>query len=97
MNYTYILKDGVPVEEPDMSKWGYWFQTGKRIVQQDDFDDVRVSTVFLGMDHSFGEREPVLWETMILGGEHDDYQDRCSGTWDDALAMHKKALEICDG
>jgi hypothetical protein len=26
-----------------------------------------ISTVFLGIDHSFGGDEPLLWETMING------------------------------
>lgn len=32
---------------------------------------VRVSTVFLGLDHNFFGGEPILWETMIFWPEHD--------------------------
>jgi hypothetical protein len=54
---------------------------------------VYVSTVFLGLDHSFGEGPPQLFETMIFGGEHDEYQERYS-TWDEAEAGHKKACKL---
>lgn len=44
---------------------------------------VRVSTVFLGLDHFGRVGEPVLWETMIFGGAHDGYQARYTSrrTW----------------
>jgi hypothetical protein len=36
-----------------------------------------VSTVFLGIDHGFGRKSlPVLFETMVFGGEYDNYQFR---------------------
>src|SRR5258706_13563526 len=45
-----------------------WFQTSDRHVAKTDFGDVRVSTVFLGFDRSFGQGPPLLFETMIFGG-----------------------------
>lgn len=67
-----------------------------KIVKQDKIDDVFVSTVFLGMDHSFSNKpghQPVLWETMIFGGEHSDYQERYT-SHHDALEGHQRALEL---
>ena len=61
----------------------------------------RISTVFLHFDHglNFGGdttiHEPVLFESMIFGGEHDEYQRRYC-TYDEALEGHNnlvKALE----
>jgi hypothetical protein len=56
-----------------------------------------------GLDHSFhfyenGQRVglPILFETMIFGGEHDQYQDRYA-TRDEALEGHKKALAMAKG
>ena len=46
-----------------------------------------VSTVFLGLDHAFDGGTPLLFETMIFGGEHDEYQERYA-TWDEAEAGH---------
>lgn len=53
---------------------------------------VRVSTVFLGLDHSFGGRCPMLFETMVFGGQLNGEQERCS-TYDEAEAMHSKWVE----
>lgn len=37
--------------------------------------------------------EAAGFETMIFGGEHDQYQERYS-TWDEAEAGHKRAIEL---
>jgi hypothetical protein len=52
--------------------------------------DVRVSTVFTGLDSNWGLGPPLLFETMIFGGEHDGDQWRCS-TWEEAEKQHAKA------
>ena len=64
----------------------------KRHVGDDTVEGIRISTVFLGIDHSFGG-VPILFETMIFGGVHDDYQERYC-TWIEALAGHKRAVEL---
>jgi hypothetical protein len=56
-------------------------------------DGVEVSTVFLGLDHAWGKGPPMLFETMIFGGEHDQYQERCS-TWEQAEEMHRRACAL---
>jgi hypothetical protein len=39
--------------------------------------EIKISTVFLVLDHSHGTTgPPVLWETMIFGGSMDEYQWR---------------------
>lgn len=63
-------------------------------VGDDTIGEVRVSTVFLGMDHNHWlEGPPILFETMIFGGDHDDYQKRYE-TWGRAEAGHAYALEL---
>lgn len=57
---------------------------------------VSVSTVFLGLDHNWGNGPPILFETMIFGGEHDDYQTRCA-TLVEAKKMHTRALWLARG
>lgn len=95
----YVLDgDGNPVPEPDLITWAEWMQRAdenqQRSLAKDDVGDVLVSTVFLGTDHNFGDGAlPVLWETMIFGGEHDQYQGRyCSR--ENAEMGHKRALEM---
>lgn len=58
-----------------------------------DGEKVRVSTVFLGLNHAWNDEEPVLFETMIFGGEHDQFQERYH-TWTEAENGHKKALAM---
>lgn len=93
MNGQYILNGKTPVECNDLMEWAKQMEGKNRVVEKSQFGDVKVSTVFLGLDHSFGGGEPLLFETMIFGGEHDQYQDRYS-TWDEAAEGHKKACEL---
>ena len=59
----------------------------------------QISTVFLSMDHSLGgvigDGRPVLFETMVFGGEHDGYQERYH-TYDQAEEGHKRIVDIVD-
>lgn len=102
----YILggKDGRQVIPVDMMTWATWLNTGDRVVGRDVIGPFKVSTVFLGLDHGYriaapGELPypPVLWESMIFtdtcGGPLNNEQDRCSGTWEQAEAMHRR---MCD-
>jgi hypothetical protein len=68
-----------------------------RRVAYDKVGEAGVSTVFLGLDHNlWGGGDPLLWETMIFGGDHDQYCERYS-TYDDAVAGHAKAVQIAQG
>jgi len=91
MNDKYILHEKTPIIEHDLIKWAEWFETADRIVKQDKIGNTIISTVFLGLDHSFGGHEPLLFETMIFNRIHDDYQERYS-SWDEAEIGHQKAL-----
>lgn len=87
----YILDEkGRPVPEPDLYKWGMWFESANRSVADEIVNGARVSTVFLGLNHNYGEGEPLLWETMVFGGDLDQEQDRCSGGREQAEAMHQQ-------
>ncbi len=90
---NYILEGKEIVECNDILKWGKWFQDADRHVAKTEKDDIRVSTVFLGIDHSFGEGKPLLFETMIFGGKHDEEQWRYS-TWEEAEKGHVEAVGI---
>lgn len=54
----------------------------------DQVGDVKVSTVWLGLDHGWGGGPPLIFETMIFGGEHDQECYRYS-TQAEALASHR--------
>jgi len=91
----YILKDNIPVPEPDLIKWGKWMEKADSVAQ-DKVGEMLVSTVFLGLDHQFGAGEPVLFETMVFGGEYDGEQDKYS-TWEEAEAGHAEILAKVKG
>jgi hypothetical protein len=71
-----------------------WFETADRHVAQDQIGDVRVSTVFLGIDHSWilEEHVPILFETMVFGGALDQEQRRYA-TWTEAEEGHREMAE----
>ena len=54
--------------------------------------EVRVSTVWLGLDHNFGDDPPLIFETMIFGGSLDEDQKRYS-TEAEALAGHEAMVQ----
>lgn len=95
----YILdKDQNPVLCDDIMVWGKWYAKNSRVLRKthNQDDSVEVSTVFLGIDHGFityGKSRPILWETMIFGGKHDQYQERYTSR-SDALEGHQKAVDF---
>lgn len=93
----YILDGKNPKPIYDLMEWAEWYGKANRVVKQTAIEEAEVSTVFLSMDHNFGFSDsPVLFETMIFGGEHDGYQERYS-TWDQAEAGHEVACNLVKG
>ncbi len=94
---NYILEGKTIKTVDDMMEWAKWFETAERHIAKTEISkEVNVSTVFLGLDHSFGGGTPILFETMIFGGEHDQYQDKYA-TYEEAEVGHVVAVEMCGG
>ena len=91
----YILNENNKPVAATANDSSLWMENNpeKKAVKQDHIGDVFVSTVFLGLDHSFQSNTPILWETMIFGGEHDQYQERYT-SYEDALEGHQTALNL---
>jgi len=91
----YILNGQEAVECDDLVKWAKWFgeNMNNRHVASDVIGDVRVSTVFLGLDHSLGDANPLLFETMVFCGKHDGFMVRCS-TWKQAEKQHTRIVSM---
>lgn len=91
MSEHYILEGHQPVPCDDPSAWAAWFALADRAVKQTNLGDViDISTVFLGLDHQWGDGPPLLFETMVFrypSAESLD-MDRYP-TWDDAVAGHE--------
>jgi hypothetical protein len=98
----YILDaDGNPLPVADVLEWGAWFETADRHVAYTEVAaGVAVSTVFLALDHAFGDGPPILWETMIFGGPRDGAQWRYASR-EEAVEGHERAsrvaLEVREG
>ena len=91
----YILDENNKPIRSTIVDCGKWLEENpeRKAVKQEHIDDVYISTVFLGLDHAWNSDIPVLWETMIFGGEHDQYMDRYTSI-EDALEGHQTALNL---
>ncbi len=90
MNDKYILVDGKPVICDDVLEWSKWFEKDDRKIEHTiicDTGDEYVSTVFLALDHSFGNGPPILFETMVFGGPLDQETNRYA-TMEEAKQGH---------
>ena len=88
MNRYYILKDKKVIPVNDVLEWAKMFEKKDRRVAEDNIGEVRISTVFLGLDHRIGKGKPLIFETMIFEGELDQEMDRYS-TYEEAEKGHK--------
>lgn len=89
----WILVDKIPTPVTDVLEWAKWFEKGNRHVAYTVLGVRTISTVFLGIDYSFGFGDPLLFETMIFGPDGDEYQERYC-TYEEAEAGHKEAVEL---
>jgi hypothetical protein len=80
----FFHRDGKPIVStelmPDFLQWALLFETENRTVAVDKtIYGERLSTVFLGMDHSFtfspGHR-PILFETMLFAPRNDELRKK---------------------
>ncbi len=91
----YILDGKMPKAVKDIEEWGIWYGKAERHVAKTNISkEVSISTVFLGLDHSYNSKIPILFETMIFGGKHDGYQERYT-TWEQAEKGHERAVNLC--
>jgi hypothetical protein len=92
----YILDGKYPRAVP-MLEWAKWLQEiGEgRVVRRTKLSGgIKVSTVFLGLDHRWDDQgPPLIFETMIFGGPRDQDQWRCS-TWEQAERQHEEAVRL---
>lgn len=87
-SYKLINNIPVPCELDEI-------QMSDNTICYNQFGDVEVSTVFLSWDHSFGDDEPILFETMVFGGEYNDYQLRYT-SYEMAIKGHNETCEMVD-
>lgn len=90
---VYYDFDGTPLDrnDPKISEW-YEERNDDRQVARTLVDDADVSTVFLVIDHGFGTSPPLIFETMVFGGPHDQYCERYSNV-DQARLGHAAVVK----
>jgi hypothetical protein len=91
----YILRDKAPYATFDFNEYVEFItKISKRIVKKTQFPDgVEVSTIFLTCEAGKRGGMPVLFETMIFGGDYDEYTERYC-TWDEAEAGHEATVQM---
>jgi len=98
----WILNEKHEAVRVDLETWATWFEKGmdNRRVASTHVGGGHISTVFLGLDHSFGGGAPILFETLVFGGPLDEEMTRY-GTCDEAVAGHaamvSRAESLLDG
>ena len=90
----YILDENKNVIPATLFEWGEYLQNTheERIVKKENIDDYVISTVFIGLNHSYSGIYPHIFETMIFKNGESIYCDRYS-TWQEAEKGHLKATE----
>ena len=93
----YILEGQEPKHVSDTLVWAKWMETGDRRVKLERVGNYEISTVFLGLDHSFhrfthdSDVRPILFETMVFeysGADRSSVtMERCA-TWAEAEEQH---------
>lgn len=98
MDYVslYFDIDGQPItverwvelrHDPD------YFRVALDVLDEGDDGRVRVSTVWIGIDHALYGGPPIIFETMIFGLWEDEYQVRYA-TLEQARVGHQEAVSL---
>jgi len=86
----YFNKNAEPI---CMCEWSRLFSDHQyQVIEKTDFKDLFISTVWLGMDHGFGNHDrPIIFETMIFKGDEGELQRRWA-TEEEAVEGHDKIV-----
>ncbi len=86
----YFNRKGEPI---DLITYGLLHRDQEYvIIRKTIYINAKVSTVWLGINHNFDPNgTPLIFESMIFGGEHTEYQDRYE-TEEQAIAGHQRII-----
>jgi hypothetical protein len=89
----YYSRKGRPIA---LGTWAAMVEDGNyKRVAETRTDNGYVSTVWLGLDHSYGRgKNPIIFETMVFGGPLDREQERYC-TEEEALKGHEAMVARC--
>jgi hypothetical protein len=92
MDKGLLNPDGTITICNNIVEWAKSFESMNRAIKQDSVGDVKISTVFLGINMGWVQYDPKWFETMIFGGKHNLWQAR-HPTIQAAIASHERILE----
>lgn len=92
--YYLLNEDGTITPTNDTLAWGMWFENFKN--RQIDYtkitNEIEVSTVALGLDHSYNPNgPPMIFESMSFG--YDDEIQRRYSTLEEAKVGHNEIVK----
>jgi len=89
----YILDENENPVPASLKQWAEMCEDfNKRIIANDYIDETRVSTVFLGLDHSFMSGAPIVFESMIFNHPIFEEEQYRYSTIKEARKNHKALL-----
>lgn len=91
LQFFTLADDGQTPVPCDFAEWMAWNLHAHRHLFETEFEDMRLSTVFIGID-STAKLAPLLFESKIFGGVLDGAFTRCS-SYEEAEAQHREGLE----
>jgi hypothetical protein len=89
----YYNKEGEKIDMMTCAK--FLEDRDYKIIKQDTLDNGKwVSTVWLGLDHQFGDGQPLIFETMVFSSKDDFSEERCKrySTLKEAIKGHKNII-----
>jgi hypothetical protein len=99
-NVAYYLNPDKTYRKCTTTEWSEQCQDMRashtKHVGDDYIGEYRISTVWLGIDHQYGDGDPLLFETMVFDKKdewNDCYTARYS-TWDEAVKGHEHAKQL---
>jgi hypothetical protein len=96
----YKLDGKMVVQAADLLEWAAWIETADRRVALDEIDGIKISTIFLTLDHNFsvaglqGRADPLLFETTVFMPDGEIGDMNRYFTWGEAEEGHKKIAEL---
>lgn len=93
MSADYYRRDGTPY---DMMDWARDFENMvlRRVAEDNLPNGVRVSTVWLGLNHNYFKKgRPLIFETMVFAGSWTDLDCWRYSTEEEALRGHKTLVK----
>ena len=93
----YYRRDGKPYEGDGLLQWSKDLENKEmqRVTQTTLADGRWISTVWLGLDHQYGDGPPLIFETMVFSSRasyEDEDQERYS-TEKEAVEGHERMVE----